>query len=146
MNARSPLTVLLTVIAYTVATFGVQGMSHFVINASHYTNIPIMRTEPLVPMGLASMVVQGLIFAWLFPTFNRVGHPIRNGVVFSCALGAFLASYIVLAEAGKYSIPSIGSWIAVEGSAALVQYVVFGLFLGLLHRRSSVREAEYERA
>jgi hypothetical protein len=109
MNARRPLTVLLTVIAYVVATFGVQGTSHFVINAGHYANIPIMRTEPLVPMGLVSMVVQGLIFAWLFPTFNRGGHPIRNGVIFSCALGGFLASYIVLGEAGKYAIPSIGS-------------------------------------
>ena len=136
-NDRRPITVLLTVIAYVVATFGVQGTSHFVINASHYANIPIMRTEPLVPMGLASMVVQGLIFAWLFQTFNRRGHPIRDGVIFSCALGGFLASYIVLGEAGKYAIPSIGSWIAVEGSAAVVQYVVFGIFLGLLHRRSA---------
>ena len=141
MNARSPLTVSLTVIAYVVATFGVQGTSHFAINASHYADIPIMRAEPLVPMGLASMVVQGLIFAWLFPTFNRGGHPIRNGLIFSCALGGFLASYILLGEAGKYSIPSIGSWIVVEGSAAVVQYVVCGLFLGLLHRRSMLEPA-----
>ena len=144
MNARSPLTVVLTVTAYVLTTFGVQGTSHFVINASHYANIPIMRTEPLVPMGLASMVVQGLIFAWLFPTFNRGGPTIRNGVVFSCTLGGFLASYIVLGEAGKYAIPSIGSWIAVEGSAALVQYVVFGLVLGLLHRRSNTLELANE--
>jgi len=146
MNGRRPLTVLLTVVVYVVATFCVQGTSHFVLNASHYANIPIMRTEPLVPMGLASMVVQGLIVAWLFPTFNRGGRPIRNGVIFSCALGGFLASYIVLGEAGKYSIPSIGSWIAVEGAAAVVQYVVFGVFLGLLHRRSSMLESAYERA
>lgn len=143
MHPRSFLTVFLTVVAYMVATFGVQGASHFAINASHYAGISIMRADPIIPMGLASMVIQGLIAAWLFPTFNRGQRPIRNGIVFSCALGAFLASYIVLGEAGKYSIPSIGSWIAIEGSAALVQFVVFGILLGLIHRRGVSLEPAY---
>ena len=146
MHPRSPLTVALTVLAYIVATFGVQGVSHFGINASHYAGIPIMRPEAIIPLGVASMVVQGLIFAWLFPMFNHGPNAIRNGIVFSCAVGAFLASYIVLGEAGKYSIPSIRSWIVVEGSASLVQFVVFGIFLGLIHRRSAVLEPSYERA
>lgn len=146
MQARSPLTVALTVLAYIVSTFGVQGVSHFGINANHYSGIPIMRPEPIIPLGVASMVIQGLIFAWLFPMFDRGRNSIRNGIAFSCAVGAFLASYIVLGEAGKYSIPSIGSWILVEGSAALVQFVVFGIFLGLIHRRRAVLEPSYERA
>ena len=54
---------------------------------------------------------------------------------FSWALGAFLASYIVLGEAGKYAIPSLASWIAVEGGVAFVQYSLFGILLGLIHRR-----------
>jgi hypothetical protein len=146
MQRRSLLTLVLTVLAYVIATFGVQGASHFVVNANHYAAISIMRAEPIIPMGIASMVVQGLIFAWLFPTFNRGPHPIRNGVLFSCTLGAFLASYIVLGEAGKYSIPSIGSWIVVELSAAVAQYVVFGVLLGLLHRKSTRLEPTYQRA
>jgi hypothetical protein len=56
-------------------------------------------------------------------------------VLFSWALGAFLASYIILGEAGKYAIPSISSWIAVELSTAAVQFTAFGALLGLLHRR-----------
>ena len=146
MRPRSPLTVLLTVLAYIAATFGVQGVSHFVVNAAHYAGISIMRATPIIPLGIASMVVQGLIFAWLFPTFNRGPHPIRNAIAFSCAIGGFLASYIVLAEAGKYSIPSVGSWIVVEGGAAIVQFLVFGLLLGLLHRQHAVVEPAYERA
>ena len=129
------ITVALTVIAYIVVTFGVQGTSHFAINAGHYAAIPIMRAEPVFAMGLTSMVIQGLLFAWLFPIFNRRGSALRNGIVFSWALGAFLASYIVLGEAGKYAIPSIPSWIAVEASTAFVQYTLFGAALGWLHRR-----------
>lgn len=132
---RRPITVSLTVLAYIVVSFGVQGTSHFAINAGHYAAIPIMRTEPVIAMGLASMVIQGLLFAWLFPIFNRRGSTLRNGVVFSWALGAFLASYIVLGEAGKYAIPSIPAWIAVEASVAFAQYTLFGAVLGWLHRR-----------
>ena len=136
MERRSPMTIVLTVLAYLIVTFGVQGASHFAINAEHYAAISIMRSEPIIPMGLASMIIQGLLFAYLFPIFNRGPHPIRNGLFFSWALGGFLASYIVLGEVGKYAIPSIGSWIVVELSTAAVQYTTFGLLLGLLHRRS----------
>lgn len=143
---RNVARVALTVLAYMVATFGVQGASHFAVNADYYAGIVIMRPEPIIPMGLASMVVQGLIFAWLFPVFNRGPHPVRNGIVFSCTLGAFLASYIVLGEAGKYAIPSVGSWVAVEGSVAAIQYILFGVLLGLLHRRSGTVSTAYATA
>ena len=146
MRPRSPLTVVLTVLAYVVVTFGVQGASHFAVNAGHYAGISIMRADPIIPLGVASMIIQGLIIAWLFPAFYRGPHPIRNAIVFSCAIGGFLASYIVLAEAGKYSIPSVASWIAVEASAALVQYLIFGVLLGLLHRQRAALDPAYERA
>ena len=135
MEARKPAALALTVLAYVVTTFGVQGASHFAINAGHYAAIPIMRAEPVIPMGLASMLIQGVIFAVLFPAFARSVVTVWDGVKFSWALGGFLASYVVLGEAGKYAIPSIPSWIAVEGSVALIQYTVFGVLLGLIHKR-----------
>ncbi|HJU75184.1 MAG TPA: hypothetical protein VJ717_15690 [Gemmatimonadaceae bacterium] len=141
MERRTPLTSILTVLAYMLSTFAVQGASHFAINADHFAGISIMREEPIVPMGLLSMMIQGLVFAFLFPAFNRGTNSIRNGVVFSWTLGAFLASYIVLGEAGKYAIPSIPAWIAVELSAAAVQFTLFGVLLGLVHRRQHVPNA-----
>ncbi len=133
MEARKPATIGLTVLAYVVATFGVQGASHFAVFAAHYAAIPIMRAEPIIAMGLGSMLIQGVLFALLFPALQ--GAAVWEGVKFSWALGGFLASYIVLGEAGKYAIPSISSWIAVEGSVAFVQYTLFGVLLGLIHRR-----------
>lgn len=135
MQARKPAAIGLTVLTYVVTTFAVQGASHFAINADHYAAIPIMRAEPVIAMGLGSMLIQGTLFALLFPAFTRSVVTVWDGVKFSWALGGFLASYIVLGEAGKYAIPSIASWIAVEGSVALLQYTVFGVLLGLIHRR-----------
>lgn len=134
MGTRKAAAVALTVLAYVIVTFAVQGASHFLINADHYAGISIMRPEPILPLGMATMVIQGLLFALLYPAFSRSG-TIREAVVFSWAVGAFLASYIVLGEAGKYAVPEIGPWIVVEVSAAAVQYTVFGLLLGLIHGR-----------
>ena len=81
------------------------------------------------------MVVQGTVFGLLFPVFNGGRPTIRNGLLFSWTLGAFLASYIVLGESGKYAVPSIASWIRVELLAAAAQFTLFGVLLGLVHRR-----------
>jgi hypothetical protein len=136
---RHPTQVLLTTVAYVFTTFAVQGTSHFVINADHFAAIPIMRAEPLIPLGIVSMVIQGLIFGWLYPIYADGQSTLRKSIGFSWLIGGFLASYIVLGEVGKYAIPSVASWIAVELSAAFVQYTIFGAFLGLIHRSTATR-------
>src|SRR5438552_17988719 len=94
MEARKPTTIGLTVLAYVAATFGVQGASHFAVFAAHYAAIPIMRAEPVIATGLGSMLIQGVLFALLFPAFQRGSVAVWDGVKFSWALGGFLASYI----------------------------------------------------
>lgn len=130
---RRPTQIALTVVAYVLTTFAVQGASHFAISADHFAAIPIMRAEPMIPLGITSMVIQGLIFALLYPAYVDAASTLRKSIVFSWLIGGFLASYIVLGEAGKYAIPSVSSWIAVESGAAFVQYTLFGVWLGLIH-------------
>ena len=135
MGTRRVSTVVLTILAYVLATFTVQALSHFVINAEHYRTIPMLRPDPIFAFGVLSMVVQGAVFGILFPVFNSGGSSIRNGLAFSWFLGAFLASYIVLGESGKYVVPSIAAWIRVEFLAAVAQFTVFGVLLGMVHKK-----------
>lgn len=130
----------LTIVAYIVATFAVQATSHFGINAEHYARLGYLRTEPIVLMGLASMLVQGSVMAWLYPRLEGAGRSVWHAIRFAWLMGAFLVSYIGLAEAGKYAVPAIGLWLAVETVAGFLQFTLFGLLLGLLHRRAR-REA-----
>lgn len=139
MSAPVSTRVVLTVLAYVVTTFVVQGGSHFAVNADHYAAIPILRADPIVPLGFTSMLIQGSIFALLFPRIVRGTPTVRQGMFFSWALGGFLASYIALAEPGKYAIPGIGSWIGVEVTTAAVQYTLFGVLLGLIHQWAAAR-------
>jgi hypothetical protein len=132
--APTPATLALTVAAYVAATFGVQGASHFGVNAAHYAGVDMMRADPVIPLGITSMLIQGVTFAVLFPRFRDPARPVLSAVWFSWAIGGFLASYIALGEAGKYDVPSIPAWIAVEAVAAFAQFTVFGVLLGLVHR------------
>src|SRR5262245_2128325 len=134
---RQPSKVALTVVAYVVTSFAVQGTSHFAINADHYAAIPIMRPEPMIALGITSMVIQGIIFGWLYPVYANGASTLRKSIAFSWIIGGFLASYIVLGEVGKYAIPSLSSWIAVEAGAAFAQYTLFGVCLGLIHRAAA---------
>ena len=136
MRPTHPMRILLTVLAYISATFAVQALSHFVVNVEHYKSITIMRAQPVFALGIASMLIQGTIFALLFPAFNRSGSPIRNAILFSWAFGLFLASYIALAEPAKYKISSIATWSGVEALAAAIQFTFFGVLLGLIHQGS----------
>jgi hypothetical protein len=51
-------------------------------------------------------------------------------------MGTFLGSYIVLAEPAKYVVPSIASWMAVEAAASFLQFLLFGVLLGLIYKTS----------
>lgn len=127
---------ILTVVAYIAATFAVQATSHFGINAAHYAQLAHLRPEPIMPMGVASMLVQGIVMAWLYARLEGAGTSVWHAIRFAWIMGAFLVSYIALAEAAKYVVPSIGAWLTVETIAGFCQFTLFGLLLGLLHRRA----------
>lgn len=48
---------MISVVAFMVISFGVQGLSHFVINKSHFDSIGFARPDPLIPLGLLVMVI-----------------------------------------------------------------------------------------
>ena len=137
MGTRRATSVILTVLAYVLATFAVQAVSHFAINVEHYRSISYMRAQPIFFLGVLSMLIQGTVFGLLFPIFDLGSSRIRSGLLFSWILGGFLASYIVLAEPGKYAVPSVTSWVRVELVAAAAQFTLFGILLGVVHNKKA---------
>ncbi len=125
--------ILLTTLAFIVATFAVEGTSHFVINKAFYAGIPFMRAEPIVAMGFVTMIVQGIVMGWMYPKFHNAERPIRSGWTFAMCIAVILGGYIAIVEPSKYMVPSIRSWVMVEGTAAFLQMSLFGILLGLIH-------------
>src|SRR3989442_12015702 len=94
------------------------------------------------------MLIQGSIMAYLYAQVPEAGRSIGHAVFFAWLVGGILVSYEALAEAGKYNVPAVGSWIAVELGAGLFQVTLFGGLLGLvaLARVAPTRERPVCRA
>ncbi|MCI0518440.1 MAG: hypothetical protein L0Y45_11475 [Woeseiaceae bacterium] len=138
---------VLTILAFIVATFVTQALSHFVVAADHYAAVTYIRKEPIFAFGFLAMVIQGAILSALYSQLtNRYGSTVAKALGFSCLMGVFLVSYIALAEAAKYQVPNIASWIGVELTSNLVQFSLFGSFLNFIYRNAATGNSGGSRA
>jgi hypothetical protein len=124
---------ILSVLAYVVASFVVQALSHFVLFAGHYATIGFARHDPIFVLGIGSMLIQGAMISLIFARTDWAGTTLGKAVLFSLMCGAILVSYEGMAEAAKYAVPGIAAWIGVETLSGAVQFVLAGLGLGLAH-------------
>ena len=124
---------LLAVLAYVVATFATQAVSHFGVNAAHYAAVTYLRVQPIFALGVLSMLIQGSIMSYLYVQLPEAGRSTGHAVLFAWLVGSMLVSYEALAEAAKYTVPSVTSWIAVEVAAGFVQFTLYGVLLGWVY-------------
>ncbi len=74
------------------------------------------------------MVVQGLLFAYLYPRlFSTAPADWRSSAVrFSLIFGVLAWSFLVLPVAAKYNMSSVPAFIALETAFTAAQYAVTG--------------------
>src|SRR5574341_776154 len=120
--------------AYLVLTFLFAASWHLGVFKSVYARLGVFtRPQPIIALGVLSMVLQAGVVAYLFPLFYRGGNPLAQGACFGFLLGVFMGSNAVLAEAGKNQVGSLRTWIALEGVYYLFQFVVVGMVIGLVY-------------
>lgn len=125
----------LAVLGYIVATFGSQATSHFLLFKDHYAEVSFMKPDPIFALGFTSMILQGFILSFVHERSQFSGGTLFSSVKLSWLFGLFLVSYIGLAEAAKYPVPNVGSWIGVEFLVGFVQFTLAGFFLNLAHKK-----------
>jgi hypothetical protein len=126
----------LSVAAYIAATFAVQATSHFLVNSGHYAQVTYMRRDPIFALGILSMLLEGAVLSYLYSELPKSRHWLADGLKFGWLIGAFAVGYIGLAEAAKYQVPSVGSWVLVESLNAFAQFTIYGVLVGYIQRRS----------
>mgnify|MGYP003494741074 CR=1 FL=1 len=132
---------LLSVLGYVVCTFAVQGTSHVVVNKAHYAAIPLLRAEPIVAMGISSMVIQGAVLTFLYSRSDLAERGLIGALVAAWAVGLVIVSYIALAEYGKYNLAGFASWATVEVTVGVIQFTLIGIALWLAHRFAGAAQA-----
>ncbi len=123
-------------LAYVIVTFAIAATWHFVLFADLYAKLAIFtRKEPIVPLGLSSMLVQGLVMAYTYPKVSQRRKPLRDGLIFGLVCGLFIASAAVLGEAGKQNVTSLWIFLGLESVYYAVQFGISGLTIALVYGR-----------
>lgn len=130
------MTYWLAVLAYVLPTFPLGYFWHLKTFAPVYDRLEMYRSEVIIPMGLASMVIQGLFFAWVYPQlFDTSAENWLSGVVqFWAIFGVLAWSFLVLPVAAKYRMTSVRTFVMLETAFTAIQFAIAGLLLALVYR------------
>jgi len=127
----------LGIAAYLVPTFPIAYAWHLVWFAPSYEALGIYRPDPIIPFGLLSMVIQGVIFSLAYPRFfpDRGNAVLRPGLNYGAGLAILSWSFTTLAVAAKNIMGSVPTYIALETGFTVVQFLVVGPLIALAYRR-----------
>ena len=89
---------------------------HLVIFKDLYRHLAIYTrlNDPVIPLGLLSMLIQGAVLAYLYPQVVDIQGSVFEGITFSLLMGLFIASSAVIAEAAKQRVTFLRIWFVVE--------------------------------
>jgi hypothetical protein len=127
----------LGVAAYVLPSFPIGYVWHLVAFAPVYRELAMYRADVIVPLGLASMLVQGVAFSWLYPRLfaGRRDSVLADGLRYGAGLAALSWSYTTLAVAAKNVMTSVPTYLMLETGFTLLQFAVAGPLIALAHRR-----------
>jgi hypothetical protein len=116
---------VLRVIAYVVPTFALGFVWHLVLFESYYESLAIYRRDIIIPFGFLSMLIQAVIFAWLYgKVFAQRGTPSSQALAYGVS-GAILSwSFTTLAVAAKNVMSSVPSYVLIETGFTVVQWTL----------------------
>lgn len=123
-------------LGYVIITMAVAMPWHFVWFHDLYARLGIYnRQEPIIPLGMLSMLIQGVILAYLYPFFYKAGHPISRGIKYGLIMGLYLYSVSTLANAAKIMVTSMPAWLGIQALFHAIQFVIAGALIGLAYGR-----------
>jgi hypothetical protein len=138
----------LGILAYLVPTFALGFAWHLVLFKHYYEALAIYRGDVIIPFGLLSMLIQAVVFAWIYANaFARQKGPRWSRALTYGALGAGLSwSFTTIAVAAKNVMASVPDYLVIETAFTVVQWVMVAPLTVLAFRRSADPEGRIQMA
>lgn len=114
------------VLAYLVPTFALGFVWHMVLFKKHYKSLAIYRADVIIPLGFLSMLVQSVLFAWIFDRmFALTSSSMLSLASRYAILGAVLSwSFTTVAAGAKNVMSSVPRFMAIETAFTAVQWLI----------------------
>ena len=129
---RRPFT--LALLAYLVPTFILGYVWHLKLFADYYGDLGIYRPDVIVPFGFLSMMLQGSIFASVYPRLEQQPTTLSGGLRFAAVAALLSWTFTTLAVAAKHPMTSVSRFLLIETAFTIVQFLLVGPLLALSAR------------
>ena len=133
----------LAVLAYLLPTFPLGYFWHLVTFADRYHQLAMYRDDVIIPLGLASMMIQAVLFAWAYPRLigDRAASWRSGALGFGLFFGALSWSFAVLPVAAKYRMSSVPDFMVLETLFTVLQFAVVSPLVALAYRSAGTAAA-----
>jgi hypothetical protein len=130
------------VLAYLVPTFLLGFVWHLVLFKDYYESLAIYRTDIIIPFGFISMLLQSVLFVWIYERMFSTASSSMAAVIFKYAiLGASLSwSFTTIAVAAKNIMSSVPRFMVIETGFTIVQWAMVAPLTVLAVRASRASE------
>jgi hypothetical protein len=125
--------------AYLLPSFPLGYFWHLSTFAEAYAALGMLRPDPVIPLGLATMIIQAALFSWAYPRLFDTAQSawLRSGLGAALSFGLLSWSFTTLAVAAKYRSNSTVYFVTLESAFTAIQFLVTGMLMALAHRRNA---------
>ena len=124
-------------VVYPLIVFPLAVVWHVVLFEQLYIDVGYFSREPSFLLGFLTILIQGVVLAYLYPLVFRGGSPMSEGLRFGMVTGVFLWTSHVLAYAAKHALESVPVFIGMETAYIFLQSLLVGAAIGLAHGTGS---------
>ncbi len=112
-------------LAYLVPTFLLGYVWHLVLFTGYYERLAMYRHDVVIPLGLASMSIQAMMFAWIWERLAASCPSLAARAWRYALIGAVLSwSFTTLAVAAKNVMSSVGDYLIIESGFTATQWLL----------------------
>ena len=129
----------LAVLSYLVPTFPLGYVWHLVAFHEQYSPLGLYRDQVIIPLGLGSMIIQAVFFAWIYPRAfsTRREDWLRSTVGFFTVFTVLAWSFTTLPVAAKYHVSSVSAFLLLETAFTVLQFAIVSPLIALAYRQST---------
>lgn len=128
----------LAALAYLLPTFPLGYFWHLRTFRARYERLEVYRQDMIIPFGLASMALQALLFAWLYPRLfsTAPGDWVTSALQFGGTFGLLGWTFAILPAAAKYRMTSVREFLVLETAFTAVHFGITAPLIALAYRGS----------
>jgi hypothetical protein len=119
-------------------TFPLGYLWHLTWFRSEYEALDMYRSDVIIPFGLISMIIQALIFSWIYQkVFSTLRSDwLRSAMLSFLTLGLLAWSFTTLPVAAKYQMTSVADFVSLETGFTILQFAIVCPLLALVFRKA----------